>query len=160
VRAPEIKAAIAEHKAAVADEIEEDDETVNEPADEDGDEVPARAATEQPRRRTRLERELDAGAYNRLLDERAHNEDLAEKLRAAEIRITGLESEVGELKAERDQLRSRITELEAAKQDEPTLPKRGRGRPPGSPNKPKPPATPITTGNDPGPMPEFLRRAS
>jgi hypothetical protein len=64
--------------------------------------------TEQPRRRTRLERELDAGAFNRLRDEQAHNEGLAEKLRAAEIKIVGLESEVEELKTENARLRAEL----------------------------------------------------
>jgi hypothetical protein len=96
---------------------------------------------QQPRQRTKLERELDAGAFDRLRREQARNEDLAEKLRAAEIKISGLESEVEELRAERDQLRARAAELESvlatsgAVQSE--KPRRGRGRPKGSKNKPK-----------------------
>jgi hypothetical protein len=47
---------------------------------------------------SKRERQLDAGAFDRLRDEQARNEDLAEKLRAAEIKIVGLESEVEDLK--------------------------------------------------------------
>jgi hypothetical protein len=99
--------------------------------------------TEQPRRRTRLERELDAGAFNRLRDEQAHNEDLAEKLRMAEIKIAGLESEVEELKIGNARLRAELEakqETATEKQGEAVMPKRGRGRPPGSKNKKPPPA--------------------
>jgi FtsZ-binding cell division protein ZapB len=86
--------------------------------------------TEQPRRRTRLERELDAGAFNRLRDEQAHNEDLAEKLRAAEIKIAGLESEVEELKEENARLRAELEAKHGAATEGAVMPKRGRGRPP------------------------------
>ena len=41
------------------------------------------------------------------------NTELEEKLRAAEIKVEGLESEVEELKVERDRLRERVAELEA-----------------------------------------------
>jgi hypothetical protein len=58
--------------------------------------------------------------------------ELAEKLRAAQFKITGLESEVEELKAENADLRR---QLEAAK------------------------ATKPLAGNDPGPILESLRRA-
>jgi hypothetical protein len=98
--------------------------------------------TEQPCRKTRLERQLDADAFNRLRDEQTHNEDLAEKLRAAEIKIAGLESEVEELKAENARLRAELEakqETATEKQGEAMTRKRGRGRPKGSKNKPKPP---------------------
>jgi hypothetical protein len=75
--------------------------------------------------------QLDAGAFDRLRDEHARNEDLAEKLRAAEVKIVGLESEVEDLKRDNADLRR---QLEAARVTEPLA------------------------GNDPGPMPEFLRR--
>jgi hypothetical protein len=70
----------------------------NAPAPEAAAEAKIEAAkgeseTEQPQRRTRLERELDAGAFHRLHDEQARNEDLAEKLRAAEIKIEELKRE-------------------------------------------------------------------
>jgi hypothetical protein len=162
----EIGTAIAGSKAT-EDEDEDEDEPESETETKDEPE------TEQPRRRTKLDRELDAGAFNRLGDERARNEDLAEKLRAAEIKIAGLESEVEDLKAERDQLRARVAELESAIATRAAAekPKRGRGRPPGSPNKPKAPvevADAITSALAPAtpapigvrePMPEFLRRA-
>jgi hypothetical protein len=115
---------------------------------------------------------------------------LAQKLRVADLKIVGLESENEELRAERDQLRARVAELESvlatsgAVQGE--KPKRGRGRPKGSKNKPKSPpaentAAPPQRGEDNAPppevgaeimrakmaalddgldVPEFLRRAS
>jgi hypothetical protein len=137
VSVTEIKAAVAEHKAAVTGETEEDETEEGETADDNDDET------------------ADD-------DEITDSTEVEEKLRAAEIRIVGLESEVAELKVERDQLRGRVAELEVLVEleRESAPPKRGRGRPLGSRNKPKPPATPITVGNDPGPMPEFLRRAS
>ena len=95
---------------------------------------------------------------------------LREQLRAAEIKIAGLESENGELRTEREQLRARVAELEVvlAASGQTEKPKRGRRRPKGSKNKPKPPIAPsvdpitvsvdMPSGNDPGPMPEFLDR--
>jgi len=72
---------------------------------------------------------------------REHDKDLVEQLRAAEIKIAGLESEVEELRAERDWLRERVDELEAALAQsgaaQAEKPKRGRDRPKGSKNKPK-----------------------
>jgi hypothetical protein len=94
--------------------------------------------------------------------ERDDDGHLAERLRAAEIKIAGLESEVEELKAETARLRSQLgakQETTTEKQDETAPPKSRRGRPPGSRNKPKPPATPAAIGVT-EPMPEFLRRAS
>ena len=61
---------------------------------------------------------------------------LREELRVAEIKIAGLESEIEDLKGERDQLRARVAELTSAAVPA-EKPKRGRGRPPGSKNKPK-----------------------
>jgi len=58
--------------------------------------------------RTRLDRELDAGAFDRLRDEQARNEGLAEKLRAAEIKIVALEGEVEDLKRENAELRKKL----------------------------------------------------
>jgi hypothetical protein len=76
---------------------------------------------------------------------------LAEEVRLAQIKITGLESENEELRAERDQLRARVAELESVLATSGAVhgekPKRGRGRPKGSPNKPK--ARPIDDGGIP-----------
>jgi hypothetical protein len=95
---------------------------------------------------SQVQRELDAKQAH--IDEpeiaREHDKDLAEKLRAAEIKIAGLESEVEELRAENARLRA---ELEAKqgpateKQAEPVVPKK-RGRPKGSKNKSKLPDAP------------------
>lgn len=74
----------------------------------------APVAAPETKRRTKLDREFDAGTFHRLEDERRHNAELAEKLRAAEIKIQGLESENGELKAERDRLRRSLDEALAA----------------------------------------------
>jgi hypothetical protein len=63
----------------------------------------------------------------------AADDRLAEKLRKAQLKIIGLESEVEELKAENARLREEL----AKKQGE-VLPPKRRGRPPGSKNKPKP----------------------
>jgi hypothetical protein len=71
-----------------------------------------------------------------------------ERVRQLEIENLALKSEIEELKADRDQLRARVGELESvlatsgAVQGE--KPKRGRGRPKGSKNKPK--ARPIDGG--------------
>jgi len=100
---------------------------------------------------------------------REHDQDLAEKLRAAEIKIAGLESEIEDLKVERDRLRDRVAELESAPAagSATAVVKPKRGRPKGSKNKPKPPVAATTVnvvtpgpdlGNDPGPFPEILRR--
>jgi hypothetical protein len=90
---------------------------------------------------------------------REHDRDLAEQLRLAKIKITGLESHVEKLRAERDRLRARVAELESALATSGAVqggkPKRGRGRPKGSPNKPK--AQPIDDGLD---IPESLRRTA
>src|SRR5262249_20792596 len=59
---------------------------------------------------------------------------LREQLRAAEIKIAGLESENDELRSEREQLRARVAELEAGGKVPAEKPK--RGRPKGSKNKP------------------------
>jgi len=69
---------------------------------------PVAEALNKAPRRTRLERELDAGAFDRLRIEQQRNSDLAEKLRAAEMKIAGLESEVADLKAECDRLRAEV----------------------------------------------------
>jgi hypothetical protein len=71
------------------------------------------AATTKAKRRTKLERELDAGAFCQLQQEREHNTELDEKLRAAEIKVVGLESEVAELKRENADLRRRLQAAEA-----------------------------------------------
>jgi hypothetical protein len=97
-------------------------------------------------RRTRLERELDAGAIHRLHVEQQRNSDLAEKLRAAETKIAGLESEVADLKAERDRLHQGLAEAHAANL---ALIERVKAHVSVEP--------PVTFG-DPGPIPESLRR--
>jgi hypothetical protein len=122
---------------------------------------------------SQVQRELDAKQAH--IDEpeiaREHDKDLAEKLRAAEIKIAGLESEVEELKAENARLRAELEAKQgpaAEKQVEPAVPKK-RGRPPGSKNKAKPAvaaaADPTPVENvpgaadaDPGLMPDGLRR--
>src|SRR5262249_29240950 len=78
---------------------------------------------------------------------RDDDRDLAEQLRAAQMTIVGLESEVQDLRDENARLKARIEELEGA-------PKR-RGRPPGSKNKPKPdepPAIVVTESGEPVPV--------
>ncbi len=97
-------------------------------------------------RRTRLERELDAGAFDRLRVEQQHNGDLAEQLRLAEIKIAGLESENEELKAERHRLHQSLAEAHAANL---ALIERLKAHVSVEP--------PVTFG-DPGPIPESLRR--
>jgi hypothetical protein len=95
----------------------------------------------KPPVRKKVEHELEAkqAHIDELETARERDKDLAEQLRAAEIRIAGLESEVEELSAERDWLRERVAELEAALAGSGAAekPKRGRGRPKGSKNKPK-----------------------
>src|SRR5207302_1249417 len=75
---------------------------------------PVAAVEPKAKKATKLERELDAGAFHRLVIERESNADLAEKLRAAESELIGLRSENDELRTERDQLRARVAELEGA----------------------------------------------
>jgi hypothetical protein len=76
---------------------------------------------------------------------------LAQKLRAAEYKIIGLESENEELRAERDQLRARVAELESVLATSGAVhgekPKRGCGRPKDSKNRPK--VQPIDGGGIP-----------
>jgi regulator of replication initiation timing len=144
----EIKAAVAEQKAAVADEP--NDETEDETADEQVD-------TTDDELEDELEDEDEDSTDDD--DDDAGDDRLAEKLRAAEFKIIGLESEIEELKAARDQLRARVAELEGEngglwvekdrlqaeleakqkatteKQGETTLPKPKRGRRPGSLNR-------------------------
>jgi hypothetical protein len=110
---------------------------------------------------------------------REHDGDLAEQLRRAAIEIIGLKSEIEDLRAERDQLRARVAELESASTTPDPVqnekPKRGRGRPPGATNKPKPLPTENPTDNAPAPegdteimaalddgldLPESLRRTT
>lgn len=99
-----------------------------------------------------IQRELEANqAHIDELETALDHDDLAEKLRAAEIKIAGLESEVEDLRVERDQLRARVAELEATSGAKPK-----RGRPKGSKNKPKPPAA-LDDGLD---IPDSLRRAA
>jgi hypothetical protein len=105
--------------------------------------------------------EADKAHIAELEAARAHDRDLAEKLRAAEFKIVDLESEIAELKQENAELRARL-EAAKAKPLDGTAPRK-RGRPKGSKNKPRLPvaATVVTTpalGNDPGPIPECLRR--
>jgi hypothetical protein len=91
---------------------------------------------------SQVRRELEAkdAHIDELESARAYDKDLAEELQAAKIKIAGLESEVEELKAEIARLRAELEakpETATEKQGE-IVPKRGRGRPPGSLNKPKP----------------------
>ena len=75
---------------------------------------PAKKKTAKPKRSaSQDQRELEAkqAHINELEAAREHDQDLAEKLRAAEIKIVGLESEIEELKAENAKLRE---QLEAA----------------------------------------------
>jgi ParB-like chromosome segregation protein Spo0J len=99
--------------------------------------APVKRPPNKAPRRTTLE--PDAGAPSQC-DEQVRNEGLAEKLRLAELKIAGLESEVGDLKAERDQLRARVAELEnvlaTSRTAQAEKPKGGRGGPKGSKNKP------------------------
>jgi cell division protein FtsB len=203
VSVAEIKAAIAEQKAAVADEPagETEGETEEETEDEDeiDDEIDDEVEAERPvnavgkpmspkydprykiktplskisRLRklnkprgediARLERENIAlqSEVQELANEIEDLKAERDQPRAAEIKIAGLESEIEELKTERDQLRGRVAELEGVIATCAVIekPKRRRGRPPGSPNKPKPPAAPAPVGVT-EPMPEFLKRAS
>ena len=112
---------------------------------------------------SQVQRELDArqAHIKELEAAREHDQDLVEKLRAAEVKIVGLESEVAELKQENAGLRAKLEAASAA-----PAPKKC-GRPKGSKNKPKPPVAATTVnvatpgpdlGNDPGPFPEILRR--
>lgn len=112
---------------------------------------PVAEALNKTPRRTRLERELDAGAFDRLCVEQQRNSDLAEKLRAAEMKVAGLKSEVAGLKAERDQLRAEVAELQvvlkmttaiSALKTEKLLEAKSK----------------LPADNDPGPIPECLRR--
>jgi hypothetical protein len=119
---------------------------------------------------SQVQRELEAkqAHINELERAREHDRDLADRLRLAEIKIAGLESENEELRTERDQLRARVAELESVLATSGAVqaekPKRGRGRLKGSKNKPK--AHPIDGeaatppgGNEDGlDIPEFLRR--
>jgi hypothetical protein len=94
------------------------------------------------KKKTHVDREIEAkqAHIDELETAREHDKDLAEQLRAAEIRIAGLESEIDEVRAERDQLRERVAELEAAlaaATGEVKAEKPKRGRPKGSKNKPK-----------------------
>jgi len=105
-----------------------------------GETAPAKPIPPQVRR----EMEAKDAHIDELESAHENDKDLAERLRAAESKIIGLESEIEDLRAERDQLRAQVAELETAittsgaEQGEAVQPKRGRGRPPGSPNKPKP----------------------
>ena len=112
---------------------------------------------------SQVQRELEAkdAHIDELETAREHDKDLAEKLRAAEIKIAGLESEVEELKAENARLRAELEakqETATEKQGAAVMPKRGRGRPQGSKNRPKPPpadeAAPPQRGEDNAPAPE------
>jgi len=112
---------------------------------------------------TQVRRDIEADQAHiaELEAAREHDRDLAEKLRAAELKIVGLENEIAELKQENAELRAQL-EAAKAKPLDGTAPKK-RGRPKGSKNKPRLPvaATVVTTpalGNDPGPIPECLRR--
>jgi len=120
----------------------------------------------------KVQRELDAkdAHINELEAAHEQDRDLAEKLRAAEIKIVGLESEIEELKAENADLRAQLeAALKAsateAKPADATPKKRGRGRPKGSKNKPKVTrdtgiiSEPVI-GNDPGPIPACLDRTA
>jgi len=98
-------------------------------------------------RRTRLEHELDAGAFDRLRVEQQHNGDLAEQLRLAEIKIASLESENEELKAERNRLHQSLAEAHAANL---ALIERLKAA--------HVSVEPPVTFGDPGPIPDFLLR--
>ena len=117
------------HVAKVRGDLEKsgDVETVTTSIDTKGRKQPAKKkatpAEPQPMtpedgKRTKLERQLDAGAFNRLRDEQARNEDLTEKLRAAEIKIHALEDEVEHLKAENAELRRQLSAAPTAEIDD------------------------------------------
>ena len=121
----------------------------------------------KPKQCSRDQRELEAVQAHaaELEAARDHDGELAEQLQAAKIRITGLESEIAELKQENAELRAQL-EAAKAKPIDATAPKKG-GRPKGSKNKPKSRVVSTTVnvatpgpdlGNDPGPFPEILRR--
>jgi hypothetical protein len=112
---------------------------------------PVAEALNKAPRRTRLERELDAGAFDRLRVEQQRNSDLAEKLRAAEMKIAGLESEVADLKAERDRLRAEVAELQAVLETTTAISALKTEKLLEAKSK-------LPAGNDPGPIPECLRR--
>ena len=118
--------------------------------------------------RAQIQREIEAkdAHIKELETAREHDRDLAEQLQAAKIRITGLESEIAELKQENAELRAQLEAAKAKPVDAPT-PTKKRGRPKGSKDKPKSLVVSTTVnvatpgpdlGNDPGPFPEILRR--
>src|SRR5262249_45092123 len=87
-----------------------------------------------------IQRELEAKqAHIDDLEAAREHDGLAEELQAAKIKITGLESEIEELKAENASLRE---QLKAAQATSAAKPEKKRGRPKGSKNRPKPPVEP------------------
>jgi hypothetical protein len=106
--------------------------------DTKGRQQPARKKTAKPIP-SEVRREMEASQAHAadLEAAREHDKDLAEQLRAAEIKIAGLESEVEDLKAERDRLRQMVLELEAKLAAAVQVEKPKRGRPKGSKNRPK-----------------------
>jgi phage shock protein A len=81
-----------------------------------GENTPAKPILSQVRR----EMEAQSEHITELEAAREHDGDLAEQLRAAEIKIIGLESEVKELKAENARLQAELEEITTTteKQDE------------------------------------------
>ena len=116
----------------------------------------------------KVQRELDAkdAHINELETARERDNNLAEQLQAAKIKIVGLESEIEELKAENADLRAQLEAALKATEAKPAdAAPRKRGRPKGSKNKPKVVAdTAISDepviGNDPGPIPACLDRTA
>jgi hypothetical protein len=153
----EIRASGAERKAKERKSLRDVTEKASRPVTTTAKSIPSQ-----------VQRELEANQahIDELETAREHDRDLAEQLQAAKIRITGLESEIAELKQENAELRAQLEAAKAKPVDAPT-PTKKRGRPKGSKNKPKPPVAATTAnvatpgqdlGNDPGPFPEILRR--
>ena len=152
----EIRASGAERKARERKSLRDITEKASRPPTTTAKPIPSQ-----------VQRELEANQahIDELETAREHDRDLAEQLQAAKIKITGLESEIAELKQENAELRGQL-EAAKAKRIDATAPKKG-GRPKGSKNKPKSPVVSTTVnvatpgadlGNDPGPFPEILRR--
>jgi len=123
--------------------------------EENADEKPATKSVPP-----RVQRELEAQqAHIDDLEAAREHDGLAEELQAAKIKITGLESEIEELKAENASLREQLKSAQATSAAKPDAIAKKRGRPKGSKNRPKPPvASAILASNDPGPFPAFLDR--
>jgi hypothetical protein len=185
VSVAEVRAAITGSKPAQVDEIEDglQGETEDEPADETADdeieddetEVEIEIKDEAERPRLNAVGKPMSPKYNpshkiktplsKIDRLRKSNKPRGEAIArleheniALQSQVQDLANEIEDIKAERDQLRARVAELEGviATRAAAETPKRGRGRPKGSKNKPPPPPTGVGVTE---PMPEFLRRA-